>query len=231
LTGTCTTVSYGSVFQNVAPACRGAYLAHALALLALSLSLSTGLGAAVFAGQPTTESSAASEPPAELASIDGDKPAFTLDDLDRQHVALASQRSDVLVVHFFATWCEPCRDELPALTRLVARSDPARLRVLTISVAEVDARVRNFIEKMPVNFPILLDRDRGVAKSWNVSALPTTFILDRDLKPRLFVERDYDWDRVDASQLVKAFEDPSRLQNRNTKTENPAAYQSEGERR
>ncbi len=56
-------------------------------------------------------------------------------------------------------------------------------------------RVRNFVEKLPVNFPVLLDRDRSVAKAWNVSALPTTFILDRNLKPRLFVERDYDWDQ------------------------------------
>lgn len=231
MTDTCTTVSNANVFQNVAPAGRGAYLAHTFSALVLSLSLSAGLATVAFASQPTTEASAASEPPAELASIDGDKPAFTLDNLDRQHVALASQRSRILVVHFFATWCEPCRDELPALTRLVARSDPARLRVLAISVAEVDVRVRNFIEKMPVNFPILLDRDRSVAKSWNVSALPTTFILDRDLKPRLFVERDYNWDRVNTDELVKAFEAPSRLQNRNTKTENPSAYQSEGERR
>ena len=76
---------------------------------------------------------------------------------------------------------------------------------MTISVAEVDIRVRNFVEKIPVRFPILLDRDRSVAKSWNVSALPTTFILDRNLTPRLFVERDYDWDRLDVGQLLKSF--------------------------
>lgn len=110
-----------------------------------------------------------------------------------------------MVVHFFATWCEPCRDELPALNRLVARSDPAKLRVVTISVAEVDVRVRNFVEKLPVNFPVLLDRDRSVAKAWNVSALPTTFLLDRTLKPRLFVERDYDWDRLDIGEVLKSF--------------------------
>jgi peroxiredoxin len=147
---------------------------------------------------------AVGDAPAEFARLDVEKPAFNLDDLNRRPVSLADYRSEIVVVHFFATWCEPCREELPALNRLVARSDPRQLRVVTISVAEVDVRVRNFAEKLPVNFPILLDRDRSVAKAWKVSALPTSFILDRDLKPRLFVERDYDWDRVDVPQLLKS---------------------------
>jgi len=155
-------------------------------------------------GNGPTGSAEADDSPAQLARIDTQKPPFNLDDLNRQPVALADQRSEIVLVHFFATWCEPCRDELPALNRLVARTDPAKLRVLTISVAEVDVRVRNFVEKLPVSFPVLLDRDRSVAKAWNVSTLPTTFILDRNLKPRLFVERDYDWDRVDVRELLQS---------------------------
>jgi peroxiredoxin len=141
---------------------------------------------------------------AEFAESFAEKRVFSLDDLNRQPVSLADQRGEIVVVHFFATWCEPCRKELPALNRLVGRSDPRQLRVVTVSVAEVDVRVRNFVEKLPVNFPILLDRDRSVAKAWQVSALPTSFILDRNLQPRLFVERDYDWDRVDIRQLLKS---------------------------
>lgn len=149
---------------------------------------------------------ASTETPAEFSVWSGNpKPSFTLDDLAMKPVGLADSGADLTVVHFFATWCEPCRDELPALNRLVARADPARLRVLSISVAEVDVRVRNFVEKLPVNFPVLLDRDRSVAKSWNVTALPTTFILDRTLTPKLYVERDYDWDRFDAAEFLKAF--------------------------
>ena len=127
------------------------------------------LGMGVLAAALPARSILASDAPAELAHIDRQKPPFSLDDLNRQPVSLSDQRSGVVVVHFFATWCEPCRDELPALNRLVARSDRSQLRVVTISVAEVDVRVRNFVEKIPVNFPILLDRDRSVAKSWDVS--------------------------------------------------------------
>jgi thiol-disulfide isomerase/thioredoxin len=136
---------------------------------------------------------------------DSPPPPFTLDNLRKEPVSLADLRSDVLVVHFFATWCEPCREELPALRRLVERSDRARLRVVSVSVAEVDVRVRNFVDKVPVNFDILLDRDRAVTKSWNISALPTTVILDRDMKPRLFITHEYDWDNFDAAQALKMF--------------------------
>jgi len=132
------------------------------------------------------------------------KSSFLLRDLNKNAVSLLEARADIVIVHFFATWCEPCRDELPALNRLVERSDSTQLQVISISVAEVGARVRSFVEKHPVNFPILLDGDRAVAKSWKVNALPTTFILNRDLNPRLFVERDYDWDQVDVPQLLKS---------------------------
>ena len=101
-----------------------------------------------------------------------------------------------VLVHFFATWCEPCRDELPALNRFLGRASP-NVSVIAISVAEVDPRVKRFFEGMPVDFPVLLDRDRAVAKSWNISALPTTYVLDADMKPVLLVEADFAWDSVD----------------------------------
>ncbi len=181
----------------MAPEARGSYLLKYPALLVFVSSLSLGAGGLLPQGAQASDS------PAQLSAwTQGRKPAFALEDLSRQPISLNAQTGRIVLVHFFATWCEPCRDELPALRRLVDRSDPAQLHVLAISVAEVDARVRNFIEKIPVNFPVLLDRDRAVTKSWNVSSLPTTFILDRDLKPRLFVERDYDWDRLDVSKLL-----------------------------
>lgn len=145
----------------------------------------------------------AGDSPAELASVASTaKPDFRLDDLSQKQVSLAAQRGQVVLVHFFATWCEPCREEMAGLKRLVERAEKTPVRVLAVSVAEVDIRVRNYFEKGPVNFPVLLDRDRAVAKSWGVSALPTTFILDRNLKPRLVVERDYEWDRLDISALL-----------------------------
>jgi thiol-disulfide isomerase/thioredoxin len=102
-----------------------------------------------------------------------------------------------VLVHFFATWCEPCREELSSLSRLLERQGGERSSILAINVAEVPARVRRFLDAAPVNFPVLLDADRAVTRAWGVSTLPTTFVLDRALAARLFVEGDVDWTRAD----------------------------------
>jgi thiol-disulfide isomerase/thioredoxin len=99
------------------------------------------------------------------------------------------------------TWCEPCREELPALGRLLDRSGNSA-SVLAISVAEPDQRVRRFFGQTPVNFPVLLDSDRNVAKSWKISTLPTTYILDADMKPVLMVEAEFAWDPIDTDQIT-----------------------------
>jgi peroxiredoxin len=133
----------------------------------------------------------------------GERAAFVLPDLNGADVTLRSQHGSMVLVHFFATWCEPCRDELPALRRLVARSADIGVTVVAVSVAEVDERVRRFFETMPVNFPVLLDRDRAVAKAWEVSTLPTTFVLDRTLTPRLVAEGEFAWDGITAEALMR----------------------------
>jgi thiol-disulfide isomerase/thioredoxin len=131
----------------------------------------------------------------------GPQPSFILPDTAGADVALAAERGHVVLVHFFATWCEPCREELPALNRLTARAN-GKLEVLAISVAEVDLRVRRFLETMPLDFPVLLDRDRVTAKAWRVSTLPTTFVLDGNLNPKLVVKTNFAWDSVDPVNLA-----------------------------
>ncbi len=194
-----------TVAQAVAPAGRGSHFSSITsAIFGFSLALCAGFACCSLAAK-----AAAIESAKLTVWTGGSKPAFVLDDLDKTKVsfgppALETSSHEVVIVHFFATWCEPCREELPALRRLAERTDSRRLRVLTISVGEVDARVRNFADKFPMNFPILLDRDRTVARAWNVSGLPTTFVLDRDLRPRLFIERDYDWDQFDVPDFLKS---------------------------
>jgi peroxiredoxin len=133
---------------------------------------------------------------AELTPARGPaKPDFSLQDLNGENVPLKTFRGRTVLVHFFATWCEPCREELPALNRFLNRSAP-NASVVAISVAEVDPRVKRFFEAMPVDFPVLLDRDRATAKSWKISTLPTTYVLDANMKPMLVVEADFAWDTV-----------------------------------
>jgi thiol-disulfide isomerase/thioredoxin len=124
-------------------------------------------------------------------------PVFALADLAGARHDLRQHRGSVVLVHFFATWCEPCREELSSLSRLVERPRDEPLSVVAVNVAEVPVRVARFLATQPVPFPVLLDADRSVTRAWGVSSLPTTFVLDRELRPRLFVEGDIDWQRPD----------------------------------
>lgn len=131
--------------------------------------------------------------------------AFTLTDTDGHPQNLSDRTGRVILVHFFATWCEPCRDELVSLWRLVERADGS-ISVLAVNVAEVPIRVRRFLEATPVNFPVLLDTERRVTKAWGVNGLPTTVVLDAVRKPRLYVEGDLDWTRADVTAALAAIQ-------------------------
>jgi peroxiredoxin len=142
-------------------------------------------------------------PPVALAPWTGGQlPAFTLDDLTGDARPLESFRGRTVLVHFFATWCEPCVPELASLQRLALASRDQPLAIVAIDVGEVDLRVRAFFEKRPVDFPVLLDRDRAITKAWSITALPSTIVLDATLRPRLIVEGDLDWTRPDIVNAI-----------------------------
>jgi peroxiredoxin len=131
----------------------------------------------------------------------GPQPLFTLPNTNGTDVSLNSRRGQIVMVHFFATWSEPCREELPALNRFAARAN-GTVKVLAISVAEIDSRVRRFIEATPVNYPVLLHGDSVVARSWKVSTVSTTFVLDADLRLRLVAEAEFAWDKIDPGNFA-----------------------------
>jgi thiol-disulfide isomerase/thioredoxin len=168
---------------NVWERARGASLAVGLALLAADAA-----------------ESAKADP---LPWSGGAKPSFSIESLSGVRIDLARQIDRVVLVHFFATWCEPCRPELSALHRLADRFAQRPLTVLAIDVGEPDARVHRFFDSFPVSFPILLDRDKTVTKAWEVSTLPTTFVLDRTLRPRFMVEGDLDWERPGIAHTIE----------------------------
>ena len=148
------------------------------------------LVAVVAAGMAFSSPVAASN----LATWPGPRPGtFALATIDRSIASLADAVEDVVVVHFFATWCEPCRAELVALDAYARANPDARLRILVISVGEPEARVRRFFASLPVAFPVLLDPDSTVGRAWGVTAFPTTFVLAPGLAPALKAEGELDW--------------------------------------
>lgn len=130
-------------------------------------------------------------------------PPLVLDDLDGRSVRLADLRGKVVVVNFWATWCEPCRAEMPSLAQLAARHPADQLMVLAVNYQEMVPRVRRFMEAVPMPFPVLLDRDGAAAKSWTRRIFPTSVVVDATGQPRHVVTGEYDWAGADAARLIE----------------------------
>jgi len=124
-------------------------------------------------------------------------PALALKDVNGRDHRLADYRGSVLVLNFWATWCEPCREEMPSLDRLAARFEGRAFAVLAVDVGEGEGRVNAFLDKVPVRFPVLLDRDSAVMKAWGVRVLPTTLVVDAQQRIRFRVVGEAAWDAPD----------------------------------
>jgi thiol-disulfide isomerase/thioredoxin len=134
----------------------------------------------------------------------GETPALALRDLQGQERRLEEFRGKAVVINFWATWCEPCRDELPSLDRLKTHFAGAPLEVLAVDVGEGEARVRDFLKSAPVKFPVLLDRDGKAQREWGVRGLPTTFVLDPSGRIRYSFVGERDWSDEEVKSAVRA---------------------------
>lgn len=143
----------------------------------------------------TDVSSAESLSPYEIEKLSRRKaPEFTLKDVNGSSVSLSSLKGKVVLLNFWATWCPPCRDEMPSLEKLHLRMKDKGLAVLSVSVDKSIPAVRDFIGKAPISFPVLLDTKMEVTKSlFKVYTIPTTFLIDRDgtVIEKYFGEQDW----------------------------------------
>lgn len=107
-------------------------------------------------------------------------PDFELPDLDGTPVRLSSLRGRPVVVNFWATWCVPCRAEMPAIQSAYERHRAQGLEVLAVNLLEDEQAIRPFLHELDLTLPVLLDRDGAVARDYRVTGLPSTFFIDRD---------------------------------------------------
>ena len=117
-----------------------------------------------------------------------------LNDLDGNPVDLASLKGQVVLVNFWATWCEGCRVEIPALNRLQQRFKQPKLHILGVNIGEGKARIGQFTQRIPIQYTILRDADSVAIKAWRVRIMPTTFLIDKQGRLRYELAGEADWD-------------------------------------
>ena len=132
----------------------------------------------------------------------GATPALVLQDLHGRTHRLADYRGKVVLVNFWATWCEPCRDEMPSIERLRQSLAGRPFEVLAVNLGEPLGRIERFLERMPLNFPMLLDRDTGVAKAWKARVIPATFLVGPDGRIRYVHYGELDWSSAPVRKRV-----------------------------
>ena len=105
-------------------------------------------------------------------------PEFTLQGEDGKTHRLTDYRGKVVVLNFWATWCPPCRYEMPSMERAHQKVQGEDIVLLAVNVGESEDQVFEFTGQYPVSFPLLLDTDGAVIKKYPVIGLPTTFVID-----------------------------------------------------
>jgi len=128
--------------------------------------------------------------PADAASVKGQAPNFTLKSLGGKNLKLSEMAGNVVLINFWASWCGPCREEMPLLNDLHKKYEPLGFTVLGVNVEEDAKNARGFLKNFPVDFPIVLDNKNKVSKKYNVIAMPTTVVVDRDGNMR-FLHKGY----------------------------------------
>ncbi|MCK4741186.1 MAG: TlpA family protein disulfide reductase [Anaerolineales bacterium] len=109
-------------------------------------------------------------------------PDFTLESLSGDQISLSDMRGKVIVLNLWASWCPPCRAEMPALQRVYQENHERGLKVLAVNMTAQDniAAVEDFVQEFNLTFPILLDTSGEVGNAYLMRALPTTFFIDHD---------------------------------------------------
>ena len=107
-------------------------------------------------------------------------PDFALKSSTGENMRLSEYRGDVVMINFWATWCGPCRQEMPLLDELYSRYQRVGFNLLGVNIDDDSGRAMDMIEDLGVNFPVLFDARKEVSKLYDVEAMPVTVIVDRD---------------------------------------------------
>src|SRR5262245_39974305 len=130
-------------------------------------------------------------------------PPLDLADTEGKPHRLADYRGKTVLVNFWATWCTPCREEMPSIEKLRVQLKDKPFAVLAVNVGESANAARAFAATMPLGFPLLLDRDMQASRAWGARVLPATYIVGPDGVARYSYLGELDWARADVRASIE----------------------------
>jgi peroxiredoxin len=107
-------------------------------------------------------------------------PDFALKSSSGENLRLSEYRGDVVMINFWATWCGPCRQEMPLLDELYARYQRVGFNLLGVNIDDDSRRAMQMVEELGINFPVLFDARKEVSELYEVEAMPVTVLVDRE---------------------------------------------------
>jgi len=134
-------------------------------------------------------------------------PAFDLKDPQDRPQRLADYRGKTVILNFWATWCPPCREEMPSMQRAYEAVSGDDITLVAINVGEDAETIREFLESYPVEFPLPMDLDSSVVLSYPVKGLPTTFVIDPDGRLAYVATGGREWDDPKILDQVRSLKD------------------------
>jgi cytochrome c biogenesis protein CcmG/thiol:disulfide interchange protein DsbE len=138
---------------------------------------------------------AAEDIPKGIITLDGRQaPSLVLNDLDGESWDISKAKGRWLFVHFWASWCGPCRREMPTIQAIYNQFDKSELEIVIINTAESEDTVFSFLASIQMDIDTLLDRDGLVTEQWQPRGLPSTFFVDPDGKLRYLALGGRPWD-------------------------------------
>ncbi|MES9830996.1 MAG: TlpA disulfide reductase family protein [Candidatus Thiodiazotropha sp. DIVDIV] len=124
-------------------------------------------------------------------------------DIANNKHSLSGLNGNVVLVNFWASWCPPCIEEMPSMTRLVESISSDRLVVLAVNVKEKRARVERIASRLELNFPVLLDHKKVVADAWGVKVYPSSYLIDSVGRMRFKAIGPVEWDSDEVVAQIK----------------------------